>query len=45
MRRVTYYEHHTGKLTKRGDTAACLPAKVVIVIENGESKDIDAIVY
>ena len=35
----------TGKLTKRGDTAACLPARVVVVIENGENKDIDAIVY
>ena len=36
---------NTGKLTKRGDTAACLPAKVVVVIENGEEKDIDVIVY
>ena len=36
---------NTGKLTKRGDTAACLPARVVVVIENGENKDIDALVY
>ena len=36
---------NTGKLTKRGDTAACLPAKVVVVIENGEKNEVDAIVY
>lgn len=36
---------NTGKLTKRGDTAACLPAKVVVVIENGEENKIDALVY
>ncbi len=35
---------NTGKLTKRGDTAACLPAKVVVTIENGE-KQLDAMVY
>lgn len=36
---------NTGKLTKRGDTAACLPAKAVVVIENGTEKEIDALVY
>ncbi len=36
---------NTGRLTKRGDTAACLPARVVVVIENGEEKQIDALVY
>ncbi|MBQ2963799.1 MAG: NusG domain II-containing protein [Clostridia bacterium] len=36
---------NTGRLTKRGDTAACLPAKVVVVIENGEKNEVDAIVY
>ena len=36
---------NTGRLTKRGDTAVCLPAKAVVVIENGENKDIDALVY
>lgn len=35
----------TGKLTDRGDTAACLPAGVVITIENGEETEIDALVY
>ncbi len=36
---------NTGKLTKRGDTAACLPARVVVVIENGEDSEIDVLVY
>ena len=35
----------TGKLSHRGDTAACLPAKVVVTIENGGEKEIDALVY
>ncbi len=35
---------NTGKLTKRGDAAACLPAKVVVTIKNGE-KQLDAMVY
>lgn len=35
----------TGKLRHRGDTAACLPAEVVITIENGEESEIDALVY
>lgn len=36
---------NTGKLTKRGDTAACLPAKAVVVIENGNDSEIDVLVY
>ena len=35
----------TGKLRHRGDTAACLPAGVVVTIENGEESEIDALVY
>ncbi|MBQ3497836.1 MAG: NusG domain II-containing protein [Clostridia bacterium] len=35
----------TGKLSYRGDTAACLPAKAVVTIENGGEKEIDALVY
>lgn len=35
----------SGKLSHRGDTAACLPAKAVVTIENGGEKEIDAIVY
>lgn len=35
----------TGKLRHRGDTAACLPAKAVVTIENGGEKEIDALVY
>lgn len=35
----------TGKLRHRGDTAACLPAEVVVTIENGEESEIDALVY
>ena len=35
----------TGKLRHKGDTAACLPAKVVVTIENGEESEIDALVY
>ncbi len=35
---------NTGKLNKRSDTAACLPAKVVVTIKNGE-KQLDAMVY
>lgn len=35
----------TGKLTHRGDTAACLPAGVVVTIENGEESEIDVLVY
>lgn len=36
---------NTGRLTKRGDTAACLPAGVVVTIENGAKSQVDAIVY
>lgn len=36
---------NTGKLTKRGDTAACLPAGVVVTIENGEENEVDVLVY
>ncbi len=36
---------NSGKLTHRGDTAACLPAQVVVAIENGEESEIDALVY
>ena len=36
---------NTGKLKKRGDTAACLPAGVVVTIENGAKPQVDAIVY
>ncbi len=35
----------TGRLMHRGDTAACLPAKAVVTIENGKESEIDAIVY
>ena len=35
----------SGKLSHRGDTAACLPAKAVVTIENGGEKEIDALVY
>lgn len=35
----------TGKLRHKGDIAACLPAKVVVTIENGEESEIDALVY
>ncbi len=34
-----------GKLSRNGDTAACLPNKVVISIKSGEKSEIDAIVY
>ena len=34
-----------GKLTKRGDIAACLPARVVVKIENGAKSEIDVLVY
>lgn len=36
---------NTGKLTKRGDTAVCLPAGVVVTVENGEESEIDVLVY
>lgn len=36
---------NSGRLTKRGDTAACLPAKTVVTIENGNDSEIDALVY
>lgn len=36
---------NSGRLTKRGDTAACLPAGVVVTIENGAENEVDAIVY
>ncbi|MBQ8026928.1 MAG: NusG domain II-containing protein [Clostridia bacterium] len=36
---------NSGKLRHRGDTAACLPAKAVVTIENGEESEIDALVY
>ena len=36
---------NTGKLTKRGDTAACLPAGVVVTVENGEENEVDVLVY
>lgn len=29
----------TGRLTRRGDTAACLPAKTVIVLEGGKAAE------
>ena len=35
----------SGKLRHKGDTAACLPAKTVITIENGEESKIDALTY
>ena len=35
----------SGKLRHKGDTAACLPAKAVVTIENGGEKEIDALVY
>ncbi len=35
----------TGKLAHRGDTAACLPARAVVTIENGKESEIDALVY
>lgn len=35
---------HSGKLSKNGDTAACLPAGVVVTVKNGE-KEFDAISY
>lgn len=35
----------TGKLSHKGDTAACLPSKTVITIENGKESEIDALVY
>lgn len=35
----------TGKLEHRGDTAACLPARAVVTIENGKESEIDALVY
>ncbi len=34
---------NTGTLKSRGNTAACLPARVVVTIENGE-KELDAVV-
>ncbi len=36
---------NTGKLSKRGDTAVCLPAGVVVTVENGEESQVDVIVY
>lgn len=36
---------NTGWLYSMGDTAACLPARVVVVIENGPESEIDALVY
>ncbi len=36
---------NSGKLKHRGDTAACLPAAVVVAIENGEEREIDVLVY
>lgn len=35
---------HSGKLTRRGATAACLPAKTVITIIDGK-KTVDAVTY
>ncbi len=35
----------SGKLRHRGDTAACLPAKTVVTIENGGESEIDVLVY
>ncbi len=35
----------TGKLRHRGDTAACLPAKTVVTIENTGESEIDVLVY
>lgn len=37
---------NTGKLTKAGDTAACLPSKTLVVLEGSKDKDApDAITY
>ena len=35
----------SGKLRHRGDTAACLPAKAVVTVENGGESEIDVLVY
>lgn len=35
----------TGKLRYKGDTAACLPAKTVVTIENTGESEIDVLVY
>ena len=35
----------SGKLKHRGDTAACLPAKAVVTIENRGESERDALVY
>ena len=34
-----------GKLTKPGDTMACVPEKVVVVLKGAENKDIDSVAY
>ena len=34
-----------GKLTKKGDTMACVPEKVVVVLKGAENSQIDAVVY
>ncbi len=34
-----------GKLTKQGDTMACVPEKVVVILRGSDNKNIDAVVY
>ncbi len=34
-----------GKLTKQGDTMACVPEKVVVILKGTDNKNIDAVVY
>ena len=34
-----------GKLTKQGDTMACVPEKVVVILRGRDNKKIDAVVY
>lgn len=34
-----------GKLTKQGDTMACVPRKLVVILRGTDNKKIDAVVY
>ncbi len=34
-----------GKLTRQGDTMACVPEKVVVVLKGAEDKNIDSVAY
>ena len=34
-----------GKLTKQGDTMACVPEKVVVILKGTDNKKIDAVAY